>query len=264
MRTDFFNEAIVTAMLAASSDDAGDTRQSDPDGGDLARADALRERLVALMDRADKAAVQAGMPNSLVEAADFAACAFIDEALLSSATWRERLNWMRKPLQFERHETATAGEDFFRLLDSLLEEAEKKAPVGPLSATHDSGGTPNSTETPSRDPLHAVLEIFALCLAQGFTGMFYGNPGAIRDRLDKIGRFAPAVGRRVEPFFLAQAGKTGEREPLRSAADLFRRFDPLDWVLWLVPPALTALLYRVCETRLDQLLQPLLQGSAFS
>lgn len=262
MRTDFFNEAIVTAMLAASSDDAGDTRPG-PDG-DLARADALRERLTALMDRADRGATQAGMPNTLVEAADFAACAFIDEALLSSAAWRGRLDWMKKPLQFERHETATAGEDFFRLLDSLLEEAEKKSPVTPLPERHDSALAPDSPEALPRDPLHAVLEIFALCLAQGFTGMFYGNPEAIHDRLDKIGRFVPAVGRRAAPFFLTASGKAGERGPLRRAADLFRCFDPLDWILWLIPPALTALLYGVCEARLDQLLQPLLQGSALS
>lgn len=268
MRTDFFNEAIVTAMLAASSAGAGDTPPSGPDGGNLARADALQERLTALMNRADKAAVQAGMPNALVEAADFAACAFIDEALLSSTAWPGRLDWMKKPLQFERHETATAGEDFFRLLDSLLEDAERKAPVVSLPDVY--GAAPGTVDTPdileggARDPLHAVLEIFALCLAQGFTGMFYDSPAAIQDRLDKIGRFVPAVGRRAEPFFLARPAKTEERKPLRRITDLFRRFDPLDWGLWLVPPVLTALLYYVCETRLDRMLEPLLSGGILS
>ncbi|MDR3176377.1 MAG: DotU family type IV/VI secretion system protein [Desulfovibrio sp.] len=261
MAADYFNEALLTAMLAASND-AGETPPPDPDGEDQTRADTLRERLIALMDRADKNAVQAGIPNDLVEAADFAACAFIDETLLSSASWRGRPDWLKTPLQFARHGTATAGEDFYRILDALLESAGEKTPVAlPLKA-HASGNAPTPEETGQRGPLHAVLEIFALCLAQGFTGMCYGNPEAVRERLDKIGHFVPAVRHRAEPPFLAPAGKAEEQGLLRRAADMFRRFDTLDWILWIIPPVLTALLYRVCEMRLDQLLQPFLQGNA--
>lgn len=264
MRTDFFNEAIVTAMLAASSGASPETPEQDTGGEDMALADVLRERLTALMDKADRTAAQTGMPNDLIEAADFAACAFIDEALLSSAAWSGRMDWLKKPLQFSRHGTATAGEDFYRVLDSLLEQAEKKASVPPPSGEWEIADPHVAEEADAQNPLHAVLEIYALCLAQGFTGMFYSDPKAIQDRLEAIGRFVPAVRHRAEPFFFAPAAKGEKQGALRGALDLLRRFDPLDWALWILPPVVTALLYGICVTRLDQFLQPFLQGSSLS
>lgn len=261
MRTDFFNEAIVTAMLAASSSQEEGTPETGAGGEDLTKADALRERLITLMDRADRSAAQAGMPGDLVEAADFAVCAFIDETLLSSASWRGRTEWLKKPLQFTRHGTATAGEDFYRVLDSLLEEAEKKAPF--LARSEEEAEDARKREdADARNPLYAVLEIFALCLAQGFTGMFYNNREAIQNELDKIGRFVPAVKRRAESFSFSPAGESEKQGALRRTTDLIRRFDFLDWALWIIPPALTALLYVLCETRLDEFLQAFLHGSS--
>lgn len=257
MKTDFFNEAIVTAMLAAASEQGEETPESEADGEDVTKAGALRERLITLMDRADRTAAQTGMPGDLVEAADFAVCAFIDETLRSSASWRGRTEWLTKPLQFTRHGTVTAGEDFYRVLDSLLEKAEKKTPF--LACSEDAGDTRKREEA---KPLYPVLEIFALCLAQGFTGMFYNNREAIQSRLDAIGRFVPAVKRRAEPFSFSPAGNVEKQGSLRRATDLIRRFDLLDVALWILPPALTALLYVICKTRLDELLQAFLHGNA--
>jgi type VI protein secretion system component VasF len=301
MRADFFNEAIVTAMLAASSGEGEEATASGPGGEDLTRAETLRTHLLALLDRANRAAIHAGISADLVEAADFAACAFIDELLLSSAVWRGRMDWQQKPLQFSRHGTATAGEDFYRLLDALLEQADTKAPIAPSNEVREIGvgglaaavgrGFASSTDGDSSDcppssdnlkrkmprneagqpvreiaetwsPLSAVLEVFALCLAQGFTGMFYDNPGAIRERLDKIGRFVPAVNRRAEPIFFAPAEKVEKPRALWNGAGLIRRFDLLDLLLWIIPPVVTLLLYYLCRTRLDRLLQAFLQGSA--
>ncbi|MDL2216843.1 DotU family type IV/VI secretion system protein [Desulfovibrio sp. OttesenSCG-928-M14] len=264
MRTDFYNEAIVTAMLVASASGESTAMQTGTDNAMLTGADVLREHLSQLMDRGGKTAVQAGMPNTLIEAADFAASAFIDEILLSSPLWKDKGEWLKKPLQFSRHGTATAGEDFFRVLDGLLEEAEKTTPVE-TNPINDLGQSPSPELEGSAfsSPLHATLEIYALCLAQGFTGMFYGNPAAIQAKLANIGRFVPAVRQREEPFFMPPAPQT-ERGPKRRVADTFRRFDPLDWLLWLIPPVVTFLVYRMLEVRLDLLLQPFLQGSALS
>lgn len=256
MRADFFNESIVTAMLAAASRQGEETAETGADGEDLTQAGALRARLITLMDRADKTAAQAGIPGDLVEAADFAACAFIDETLRSSPSWRGRTEWLTKPLQFTRHGTVTAGEDFYRLLDSLLEEAEK-TPF--LTCSEEAGDTRKREEA---NPLYPVLEIFALCLAQGFTGMFYDNREAIQSRLDAIGRFVPAVKRRAEAFSFSPAGELAKQGTLRWTTDLIRRFDLLDWALWTLPPALTVLLYVICETRLDELLQAFLHGNS--
>lgn len=261
MRTDFFNEALVMAMLTAASSAVAQTPQSVPDDERPMEADTLRERLTTLMDQGGKIAVQAGMPGDLITVSDFAACAFIDEVLLSSSSWRGRLEWLKKPLQFTRHGTATAGEDFYRLLDDLLEKAGKKTSAAIMPEAQTADAMSAAQEIGPRDPLHAVLEIFALCLAQGFTGMLYDNPHGIRDRLERIGRFIPAVARRSEPFFLAPLEKMEKQEPLRKAADLARRFDLLDVALWIVPPLLTLLLYRMYQARLDQFLQPFLQGS---
>ena len=267
MRTDFFNEALVTAMLAAASGGVNGTPSADPGSEALMGAETLKERLIALMDRGSSAAVQAGMPQELVAAADFAICAFIDELLLSSSTWPGRQDWLKKSLQFMRHGTATAGEDFFRLLDGLLADAEKSTPPTLLNYGPRTAKTAPQPVSVS-EPLGAVLEMFALCLAQGFTGMYYNKPAVITERLNAIGRFVPAVGHRSEPFVLIPAEATGERTslrpPLRRVLDLFRRFDPLDWLLWLIPPLLTLLLYRVCETRLDQLFKPFLQVGMLS
>jgi type VI protein secretion system component VasF len=255
MRTDFFNEAIVASMLAAAGGEAPESgpgpETAEPDDP----AEVLRERLAALMDRADRAAGQAGLPDELIETADLAVCAFIDETLLSSASWPGREDWMKKPLQFARHGTATAGEDFYRLLDAILQETEKNAPE-PSSEDWEAAGPAPREEAAGH--LLAVLEIFALCLARGFTGMLYGDPSAIRGRLERIGRFVPAVNR--QNFFFVPAEKVKEPRPLRKATAFFRRFDPLDMLLWLVPAALTALFYRACGTRLDQLLESFLRG----
>ncbi len=256
MRSDFFNEALVAALLAAVSGEP-EAEEASPDS-----AEALRERLTALMDRAGRTAIQTGLSGALIEAADFAICAFIDEALLSSTSWPGRREWLKKPLQFIRHGTATAGEDFYRILDALLEEAKSAMPLEPLPAAQGDPLPETPKENDASGPLCAVLEIFALCLAQGFTGMFYNDPAAIRERLEAIGHFVPAVRHRADPFFFSPVETVVKRGTWRKTIDLLRRFDLLDWLLWIVPPAVTALLYLFCETRLDQLLQPFLQAGA--
>ena len=250
MKADFFNEAIITAMLAASShsEEGGDSHE------ELLHPDMLRERLILLLDQARRAAVQEGMPPELAEAADFAVCAFIDEVLLSSTLWTGRLNWLKKPLQLQRHSTATAGEDFYALLNSLLEQAAGKAPVaGP--------GGAGQEENANREygAIVAVLEIFALCLTQGFTGMHYANLDAIDAQLDKIGRFVPALGRSGKISLPKPEAAQGAKS-LSRGGELLRRFDILDIALWVAPLLITLLIYHACRSRLDELLHAFLQG----
>lgn len=293
MRTDFFNEAIVTAMLVASapgqsasaSPAAPATAEPAPTAGmatsaipadragmaqtvffgedGLEHAAKLKEHLSALMDKGARTAVQAGMPNALIEAADFAATAFIDEILLSSPSWTGKGEWLKKPLQFVRHGTATAGEDFFRVLDGLLEEAENSAPVSFEDKDNAEALDEYADENFSATPLHAVLEIYALCLAQGFTGMLYGNPAAIQEKLDRIGHFILAVKQRGEPFFTPPPPPK-DHNAGRHLSDIIGRFDLLDCLLWLIPPLVTIVVYKLLESRINTLLQPFLQGGIFS
>jgi len=104
----------------------------------------LRERILALLDRAGSEARRAGTLGEDVDAARFALVAFIDETLLSS-DWHLKDQWMMRPLQLELYERMDAGEEFFTRHEQLRKNA----------------------------PMHTeVLEIFFMCMALGFKGQF--------------------------------------------------------------------------------------------
>ncbi|MDR2604530.1 MAG: DotU family type IV/VI secretion system protein [Desulfovibrio sp.] len=299
-RTDWFNEAMITAMLAACAKDADTVaraaqspattdvkpfmpsaggqgaRDAQDDAETLTQAPNLRAHLLSLLDEARRLAVADGFPPEYAETADFAVCAFIDETLLSSG-WNGRAEWMVRPLQLERHDTGTAGEDFYRLLDNLLEKAGNGSTPGlpaadtlPGLARIPSAGAaaPPSTSPPSTgvrersataQALEELLEIFALCLAQGFTGMYFHDPDTVRSYLRKIGQSAPSVDTGRPPadssLFFHAAGAP------RAPSSLLLRFDLLDWLLWLAPLGITAAIHHLCGSRLDGMLAGLLQRS---
>jgi type VI protein secretion system component VasF len=273
MRADYYTEALITAMLVAApaapvpgADGAVAGAAPGPESSVPQEAVPLRAYLDGLLTRGRRAAAQAGFSPENAEAADFAVAAFIDEILLSSPSWPGRTEWMRKSLQFSRHGTATAGEDFYRLLDLLLAKAEAQAALpdmrDPALHPNPAGESPESP-TPSGHPadegLEATLEIFALCLAQGFTGMLYDDVPALNAKLDRLARFVPALAARQAPPSLSPTGKSQHAGRARNA---LRRFDLLDVFFWIAPIALTALLYLLCQTRLDEALRPFLQGGA--
>ncbi|MDR0826965.1 MAG: DotU family type IV/VI secretion system protein [Desulfovibrio sp.] len=262
---DWFNEALATALMAAlpasspaaqAKTDNSSVVTADQDATDesedLSQADILRKRLVTLLQEAGNKAGVDGLFAEDIEAADFAVCAFMDEALLSS-DWSGRKDWMTRPLQLERHGTGTAGEEFFTVLDLLLEQSE-------------SGFLPNAA-TPEQSPrqrsLAATLEVFALCLMHGFTGMYFQDNQPLRNRLERIARIVPSVGLGLAPLeqhsgLFVDAHKPAPRRRL----NMLRRIDVLDCLLWLAPPLVVALLYNLCETRLNLLLNALSQGGA--
>jgi hypothetical protein len=268
-RADYFNEAIITAMLAGAAGvgappepAANAPRLTDGEDGDndLTRAQTLHGRLVSLLDEAVRRSIEDGLPREYAETADFAVCAFLDEILLSSA-WQGRLEWMSKPLQLSRHDTATAGEDFYRILDGLLEKGEKSMPAGamPLSIRQ----VAQREENTEQRPLKTVLEIFALCLVQGFTGMLFDDDAAINAKLAKIGRFVPllGLGRELKPgaeFFPVVRADAAARK--NSFAGLLRH-DFLDWLLWLTPPLAAGLMYYLYDSRLNALLEAFTKGN---
>ncbi|MDR1241856.1 MAG: DotU family type IV/VI secretion system protein [Deltaproteobacteria bacterium] len=278
-QVDYFNEAIVTAMLAIGAGlsvpparravpepDAGTAanvpraRDGEDGGSDLTRAPTLHGCLVSLLDGAARRCTADGLSREYAETADFAVCAFIDEILLSSA-WAGRREWMDNPLQLVRHDTATAGEEFYRVLDLLLEKAEKLMPGGGMSLF--GVQNPQWKENTEQRALQTVLEIFALCLTQGFTGRLFGNAAAITEKLVKIGRFVP-------PLKLGQELETSAEgfPAARTAASLrknsfagLRRYDFLDVLLWLTPPLVTGLAYYLYDSRLNLLLEAFTKGN---
>jgi hypothetical protein len=111
--------------------------------------------------------------------------------------------------------------------------------------------------------LKTVLEIFALCLAQGFSGMFFNDTAAVRGKLNAIGRFVPEVMRGAtaqDDNLLFPEAYPGSRAH-KPAFSSLRRFDGLDWLLWLTPLLVVGLLYYFYDLRLDTLLHALTEGS---
>jgi type VI secretion system protein ImpK len=280
-RADYFNEALVTAMLsveagsreelpappapptspgrplALAGDSIADAKAPARDE-DLTQAPVLRKRLVSLLNQAVRLAIADGLDREYAETADFAVCAFIDEILLSS-DWKGREEWMSSPLQLLRHDTATAGEDFYRILDVLLQKAGETLPRDILSPAR----VGQEEDTPEQTMLNTVLEIFALCLTQGFSGMLFNDTAAIRDKLNAISRFVPEIldGLKAKDdslFFPAAYPDAPARKP---PFGNLRRFDGLDWLLWLTPLFVVGLLYYFYDMRLNALLNALTGGS---
>jgi type VI protein secretion system component VasF len=277
MPADYYNEALVTAMLVASpaapEPDTGglapnqiDTalapqRPATEETGAPTAAVPLRAHMVSLLDKARSASIQNGDRREYAEASDFAVSAFIDEILLSSPSWPGRSEWMQNPLQLLRHSTATAGEDFFHILDTLLarREQENQPQDEALSVP---GAAPATAPPPAAaapdEGLTATLEVFALCLAQGYTGMNYADIPALKATLENTRRALPDMADPLALDPLAANGKGVHRQ--HRVRNAMLRFDMLDVVLWVAPFVLTAVLYMFCRSRLDQALRPFLQG----
>lgn len=101
--------------------------------------DQVRTRILQLLSESQRSA--SAFPSEDYDAARFAVCAWIDEAVMNSP-WAERVAWQREPLQLRFYQTTNAGELFFDRLNAL--------------GAHQSD----------------VREVYYLCLAMGFTGRF--------------------------------------------------------------------------------------------
>ena len=101
--------------------------------------DQVRARIVQLLSESQRTA--SDFPAEDYDAARFAVCAWIDEAVMNSS-WTERAAWQKEPLQLKFYQTTNAGELFFDRLNAL-------------------GAHQND-----------VREVYYLCLAMGFMGRF--------------------------------------------------------------------------------------------
>ncbi|WP_323117715.1 DotU family type IV/VI secretion system protein [Burkholderia alba] len=135
--------------------------------------------LDAQIESARAHAARAGIDDTDVDDALFAACAWIDEAVLNSR-WAQAAHWTPHLLQQRYFDTSHAGVGFFERLEAL-----------------------DATRAP-------VLEIYLLCLRLGFRGRYGYDPDGqpldaiLRRTLDKLGVDASADGE--PPFPAAYAG----------------------------------------------------------
>ncbi|MFO7876230.1 MAG: DotU family type IV/VI secretion system protein [Desulfovermiculus sp.] len=151
-------------------------REPDREGADF---ETVRTDLDAILAQA--ADQVPGLDQAHFDAARFAVCAWIDEQLLSSA-WPGRNQWVSTPLQKRIYGTVRAGEEFFLRLDQLL-----TASAAAETNASDETGVEDILDPMSHSvdsALHQVVEVYAACLALGFTGRYYQD--AKQRELQKI------------------------------------------------------------------------------
>ncbi|MFW5899578.1 MAG: DotU family type IV/VI secretion system protein [Desulfovermiculus sp.] len=116
------------------------------------------------------------------DTARFAVCAWIDEQILGSS-WPGREEWIMLPLQKRLYGTVRAGEEFFFRLEELLgprDTAETQS-VAAVSEPDDI----SSLLFPDPDSARSqVVEVYAACLALGFTGRYFQDTA--RQELEAI------------------------------------------------------------------------------
>lgn len=136
----------------------------------IGSAMAFRQRMKDVLAEIGREAVRRNYANVHISEADFAFVAFLDEVILSSSD-PSRDDWAKRPLQEDLFGLSTAGEQFFKHLDSLLAK-------------------------PDTNEWIDVLEIYYLCLLLGFQGLYISAGRAelqmyaerIRQRIERLRR----------------------------------------------------------------------------
>jgi len=101
----------------------------------------LKSKVTTLLAESEAATQKTGINQDDYDAARFALCAWIDEAILNS-NWQNRGEWQKKPLQRQYFNTNDAGIEFYNRLNALgLHQGE-------------------------------VREVYYFCLAMGFKGRY--------------------------------------------------------------------------------------------
>src|SRR5215470_9992918 len=107
----------------------------------------LREECLDQISRFEERALSAGVQRRVVEAARYALCSTVDEAVLSTM-WGAQSEWMQNTLLLQLHREAHGGDNFFVMLDRFSHDPVKYADL---------------------------LELQYLCIALGFAGRYHGS-----------------------------------------------------------------------------------------
>ncbi len=218
--------------------------------------DEFRNRIVMLLDESKEQSEKQGFSGEDYELALFAVVTWLDELVMCSG-WAEADQWKKEQLQRSYFNTARAGEEFFKWLDSL---------------------------TPDKDN---VREVFLVCLILGLKGKYYLRaerdvPGELVQAHFEEFLNAKSTGD-AETDISAHAGSTaisamqgGKKgfESLKllpagyqdsgqedSDPNRFKRFSRTEIIMFLAPAALLLILYIVYDielyTQINEFLQAL-------
>jgi type VI secretion system protein ImpK len=179
-------EGILTAIVRVQT---GRQQVQDPDD--------FRTRMKQALREIASTAARKGYSAEDVQEANFAVIAFLDEAVLTVDACAKE--WARKSLGEELFDQRSAGELFFKRLETLRANRDSQS-------------------------LAEVLEVYYLCLLLGYEGKFAGGSRAelqllmsnLRERIERIfGRnpeFSPDGALPDEPLAAAPAADPLDRE----------------------------------------------------
>ncbi len=198
----------------------------------------VRQDVDALIARLDERAKLVDASPEQFDMARFAVFAWADESVLCS-NWEGRREWLKQPLQRQHYGTVNAGEEFFARLHGLLgirtrsDEDSALARFSKQSGLEPEGG-PGGKE---------VLEVFALCLALGYSGMYFSDPD--RGRLERLRKdcVARILGRQEESVAAAFPQAYGSAVAPKGCKGFGRVFDPMAIVFALLPLFVVAGMY---------------------
>lgn len=196
----------------------------------------------------------ANIDHQSFEAGLFAVCAWIDEQLLNSG-WQGKNDWLTQPLQKRYFSTLQAGEKFYAYLDALLTTEQKTSADDPAVQNRNQGlqGTDNYSETGRMQ----ALEVYAACLALGFTGRYFRpqDRKIVQELKDKCLRTIQDLGGELETEKLFPEAYPGSQA---SKGKWHGVFGPGMVVSFFLPVVVLAALYIVYDSMLVDMLQNLL------
>lgn len=180
--------------------------------------ESVKQDVRNLLDQAEVLRKENSLPRDDFQEATFAVCAWVDEAVLCSE-WEHRDQWVHEQLQRKHFNTSNAGDEFFHRLTEL----------GPDKAQ--------------------VLEVYALCLAMGFTGRFFRKEDKYDLRDIRNHTIKQALGADFVSSDLAfpaayGPGIAARKKPLFAASAVVKA------VLFITPPLAAGFLYLAYLTLL--------------
>ena len=112
----------------------------------------LQERLVAKIKSFEEGASRQGTSQKQVKIASYFLCSFIDDTVLNTP-WGSQSNWAQNSLSIQLHHRNVGGEEFFQILQQLMQQPAQNLDL---------------------------LELAYLCLSLGFEGQYRNQDRGIR------------------------------------------------------------------------------------
>jgi type VI secretion system protein ImpK len=112
----------------------------------------LQERLVAKIKGFEEGALSRGASQKQVKIASYFLCSFIDDTVLNTP-WGSQSNWAQNSLSIQLHNRNVGGEEFFQILQQLMQQPAQNLDL---------------------------IELAYLCLSLGFEGKYRNQDRGLR------------------------------------------------------------------------------------